>query len=310
MTQPKKYTKPKDLVERLKVRGMIFGDEDVALHRLEKIGYYRLAAYWHPFRRDVAINRTEGDGFIDGTFFDVCHEFYVFDKDLRSFLSDPLERIEIALRARVSDVIGSRDPIGHRNPALLGWQREASISHQNWLKKQDRNFAKSSADFAIHFRSKYSGHHPPIWIAKETWDWGTMSHLLNALRGSLANEVAEYFGFRSGPHIGSWAKSLNTLRNDCAHHSRVWNRGYSLQPLLPSRGSISELNHLHNPTHRPLRLYPLAAILIHLCKQAYLGTTLGSRMRQLILGGSPKHQIIDARRTGFPDNWHGLELWH
>jgi abortive infection bacteriophage resistance protein len=36
----------------LKSRGMVFADEEKALHLLEKIGYYRLSGYWYPLLAD------------------------------------------------------------------------------------------------------------------------------------------------------------------------------------------------------------------------------------------------------------------
>lgn len=34
----------------LKMRGMVVTDETAALDYLERVGYYRLSAYWYPFR--------------------------------------------------------------------------------------------------------------------------------------------------------------------------------------------------------------------------------------------------------------------
>ena len=48
------YQKPwltyEEQLEKLKQRGMIITDEAAAVNYLERIGYYRLSAYWFPFR--------------------------------------------------------------------------------------------------------------------------------------------------------------------------------------------------------------------------------------------------------------------
>jgi len=37
-------------LELLKSRGMVVTDEVAALDYSQRVGYYRLSAYWHPFR--------------------------------------------------------------------------------------------------------------------------------------------------------------------------------------------------------------------------------------------------------------------
>ncbi|WP_301388633.1 Abi family protein, partial [Thalassolituus sp. UBA2590] len=49
------YTRPwlsfKDQLEHLKSRGLVVTDDSAALKALEQFGYYRLSAYWYPFRQ-------------------------------------------------------------------------------------------------------------------------------------------------------------------------------------------------------------------------------------------------------------------
>jgi abortive infection bacteriophage resistance protein len=48
------YEKPwlsyREQLDKLKNRGLSVTDEPKALEYLERIGYYRLSGYWHPFR--------------------------------------------------------------------------------------------------------------------------------------------------------------------------------------------------------------------------------------------------------------------
>ncbi|RYZ89131.1 MAG: abortive phage infection protein [Proteobacteria bacterium] len=46
----KPYLTVKKQLELLKSRGMIVDDDALALQCLERNGYYRLSAYWYPFR--------------------------------------------------------------------------------------------------------------------------------------------------------------------------------------------------------------------------------------------------------------------
>ncbi|CAB0609711.1 hypothetical protein CIP107546_01744 [Corynebacterium diphtheriae] len=50
-----KYNKPHltfgDQAAQLQLRGLIINNPDDCIGALEKIGYYRLSAYWYPFRK-------------------------------------------------------------------------------------------------------------------------------------------------------------------------------------------------------------------------------------------------------------------
>lgn len=50
MNYARPWTKVSGQLELLKSRGMKVGDASAALSYLERIGYYRLSAYWYPFR--------------------------------------------------------------------------------------------------------------------------------------------------------------------------------------------------------------------------------------------------------------------
>ncbi len=74
---------------------------------LKRIGYYRLSAYWYPFRRSSLRPDAAGkpqavveDDFRPGTEFAAVLALYVFDKKLRLLMLDALERIEIVSRPR------------------------------------------------------------------------------------------------------------------------------------------------------------------------------------------------------------------
>src|SRR3981081_4569524 len=98
MGTPTKYSKPAlnvhEQLAKLKGRGMIVGDEAQAIHWLKTISYYRLSAYFHPFKKS-------GDVYEPGTHFGDVQILYSFDRKLRLLLMDAIERIEIALRAAV-----------------------------------------------------------------------------------------------------------------------------------------------------------------------------------------------------------------
>ncbi len=54
-TYSKRYLKPQDQVALLKSRGLQITDESFAVAALTRNGYYRLSAYWLPFREFLAV---------------------------------------------------------------------------------------------------------------------------------------------------------------------------------------------------------------------------------------------------------------
>src|SRR5699024_5023786 len=86
------------LVDRLVERGLEIPDRDRARRYLQHVGYYRLSPYTIPFqqgRPDHLLRK--------GTRFDDVLDLYVFDRALRLLVMDALERVEVAVRAALTD---------------------------------------------------------------------------------------------------------------------------------------------------------------------------------------------------------------
>jgi abortive infection bacteriophage resistance protein len=95
----------------LKSRGLGVSDDARAVAYLERIGYYRLSGYWYPFRIRAGTGPASviGDNFRAGTEFGHVVDLYVFDKKLRLLMLDAIERVEIALRTSIAQILG---PLG------------------------------------------------------------------------------------------------------------------------------------------------------------------------------------------------------
>lgn len=93
-----KYRKPAltldDQASLLASRGMGGGSDEIR-RRLTQVNYYRLAAYWHPFRNDGE------DTFRSGTTIRNVWRRYLFDRRLRLLTMDALERFEVTVRSRL-----------------------------------------------------------------------------------------------------------------------------------------------------------------------------------------------------------------
>jgi len=83
-------------LEQLKDRGLIFANEPKALHLLEVISYYRLSGYWYPMLID-----KQNHKFKPNSSFETVFNIYKFGRELRFLILRELEKIEVAVRAKM-----------------------------------------------------------------------------------------------------------------------------------------------------------------------------------------------------------------
>ena len=100
MNYQKKPTTIDQQVTLLKARGMSISDENTAKEWLEKIGYYRLSAYWLPFEITPENVDTRSRKFKPNTSFLEVTNLYVFDQRLRLLVFEAIETVEIHIRSR------------------------------------------------------------------------------------------------------------------------------------------------------------------------------------------------------------------
>ncbi|EMG53133.1 abi family protein [Ochrobactrum sp. CDB2] len=301
---------------------MDIGDVQRASSCLERIGYYRLSAYWYPFRASqTSIDPVTGksktivlDNFRAGTRFQDAVDFYVFDKKLRLIVLDAIERIEIGLRADISILMGKADPWAHRNGGLLHgnfskkMQKHSGLTrHAEWLARVDHSFANSKEDFAKHFKSKYSGA-PTIWISVEHWEFGTLSHFFSGLTVQDQDQLSNQYQLPDGKVLASWLRTLNDIRNLCAHHSRLWNRPLANHPAWPAIGTLTLVDHVRSNSTSMGRFYAAAIIMRQLLQKINPASTWSVRFSNHI-NSIPAIPQVTLQSAGFPANWCSEKIW-
>ena len=315
------YTKPylpvPDQLALMKGRGMGVTDDTLAEAYLTKIGYYRLSGYSYPYRRSSVVNGhlVISDSFKSGASFAEIIELYVFDKKLRMLVLDVIERIEIALRVKITLVLGTYGADAHRSHKYLHPNftqrinhRTGRTHHSEWLRRNDDAFANSKEEFAKHFKSRYPGEDPPLWIAAELWDFGMMSFLYGGMRKADQTAVATAVAVPTFNIMESWLRSLNVTRNICAHHSRLWNKPTAVQPKWPSAAQCPLLAHIANITHPQTRLYGTLCLCAFLLRSINPTSHWKVRLKALI-ATFPQSRIISLQSAGFPANWAREPLW-
>ena len=97
----KTYTHPFEIIALLKGRGLNIGDSGRAEHYIRNIGYYRLSAYLYPLLQIP----KEAHRYKAGSTFQDALNLYRFDKKLRLFLFNEIEKVEIALRSALANIV-------------------------------------------------------------------------------------------------------------------------------------------------------------------------------------------------------------
>lgn len=299
-----------DQLERLKSRGLVVGDEALAVEHLHRVGYYRLQSYLHPLRKSETV---EIDGrprqrileeFRDGTEFQHAVDLYVFDKRLRVIMADAIERIEIALRVDLSHCLGRRNPSAHRELGCLD-PATAADSHEKWLDRAGKLEARSRTDWIVTARKAGQ---LPIWKAIETYDFGALVSLLEMSHRLDRAEVAARYGIPNATMHARWMWTLGYVRNITAHHARLWNHALVIQPMIPKKGQIPRLDHLATYTTTQSRVYAAAAICQFLMATIAPKSAWTDRLKAL-WDAFPTIPEIRQDQAGFMPSWKTWDLW-
>lgn len=326
MSYPKHWKSYADQLDQLISRGMVVTDRDRALDYLERIGYYRLSGYWFAFRersgplclldehgrkpKKVREDRIVFDVFRVGTTFQNAVDLYVFDKQLRMLVMDALERIEVAVRVDVSYTLGRLDRFAYLKPEFFHDEFSVKLDkdsgvprHHEWLRKHALLIGRSKEEFVWHNRTKY-GLPLAIWVACEVWDFGTLSTLFNGMREAEQDAIASQYGVSNGRVFATWLRSLNYLRNVCAHHSRLWNRNIVDQPRLPSSAELAWVTPFEADTHAQARCFLLLKIALHLLRMVNPRSNWPDRMKaHLRAFPDLSHLGLNLAGMGVPDDW-------
>ena len=91
-------------LEALIHRGLVVENPDRVRHYLRFIGYYRLSGYFRSFQ----IPGHPDHFFKKHTTFDSVLQLYIFDRKLRLLVMDAVERIEVAVRATISNTMSEQ----------------------------------------------------------------------------------------------------------------------------------------------------------------------------------------------------------
>lgn len=311
----------------LKQRGLILSDEAQALSVLNAVSFFRLTPYMRPFQLPGHEHH-----FKPNVSFEQIIRLYSFDRRLRLLAIDAIERIEVAIRAHISNELCTKygahwyqDRGYFKNNyqherllqticdkqkiAIEDYQHDCyrieqlhgtSLDHKAHLKDQ-----RKKENYARHYALTYS--QPtlmPTWAMLEELSLGELSRLYRGLaKDKDKKKIASGFELYP-PLLDSWLHTLTVIRNICAHHSRLWNRELSITPVNSTIKEFCWPNYL-STKQQHTRLSSVLAMLYHMMKVIHPQTSWGKQL----FGLFDDFKEIPVRDMGLPSNWRSDCFW-
>lgn len=289
----KRPTTYAEQVEQLRQRGMQVDDAERAAFYLQHLNYYRLGAYWLPFEADHGSHR-----FRPGTRFEAVLDLYIFDRELRLLILDAIERFEVSARAQWAYQLAHQHGThAHLDPGL-------AHNVERWQYNLDRlsdEVRRSDETFVKHLTQNYQEALPPVWAVCEVMSLGLLSRWYQNLRPMATRRAIASVYACDQRVLQSWLHHLTFIRNTCAHHSRLWNRDFTIIPELP-RTKPASLATASIAGSR--KLYNTLLILLHLMDAIAPDHHWRQRLVALIDTHQPPVQAM-----GFPEGWRTTPLW-
>jgi abortive infection bacteriophage resistance protein len=293
--KPKTFTEQADL---LLSRGLV-ADRDQLVRRLKVTSYFRLSGYLHPFRE------LESDRYRPNTSLETVWRICVFDQRLRTLVLDAIEAIEVHVRTQLAyhfshahgafDYTDDRHFPNLRSDQFILWQRK--------LDDQVERSLKSREEFVAHFFAKYVNEHRrlPVWALVELMDFGATLTFFRGVSDDIKKRIAANVG-QPDRVVMSWLLALNTVRNRCAHHLRLYNWELGTPVLIPQPGKFPAWHSPRLPNNR-------CGIILTICRAwlTSIAPSNGWSARVRALFAEFPDQPLEP--MGLTPNWLRHPLW-
>ena len=291
------YNKPslscQQQAELLISRGLIADKADL-ICKLREVNYSRLSSYLDPYFDLTACK------FKEGTDFETVWANYTFDRRLRFIVMDAVERIEISLRTKLVNEFSQ----GYGAFGYLDKQNLPNITNDkfaHWIHELKEASKRGKEPLVQRFFNKYPDNKDlPIWILVEITTFGKLLTFFNGVDANIQKSIAGFYG-TTDEVLKSWLLTLNSIRNICAHHSRLWDIVLGVKPKIPKRNK-----HWFAPIQiNNSRVFCVLTMLAQLLKVVAPQSSWKERLFDLF----KDYKNIPLSKLGFPKGWEDIDMW-
>lgn len=241
--------------ERLIENGCV-GDVVEIKSKLASINYYRLSAYWYPFRKqnpnyDPAQqdSRPKLDQLIGGTKFQDIVALYDFDHALKTHVFKAIERIEVALRTKTAYY-------------WCAFRKKKTNAQEeldsDFLEEIQKLYQSSKDECVKHQKNAYNISHVknlPVWVFVELTTFTHLQRIYKSFEEPLRIRIANEFGFKTINSFQSSVSLVKEARNVCAHYGRFWNKSWTVQTHSKGTGTSVKTPLLRQTTFSDILKY-------------------------------------------------------
>lgn len=271
-------------LKKIQERGCLVGDEVWAKGILNQINYYRLTAYFLPYKEP-------DETYAEGTTFTKMYRTYEFDRKLRHLLYSVIEEIEIMLRAQLSYYHAHKY-------GPLGYEDENNYNnfhnHEVFISKIQEDIEHNKNKLAVKHHFEYYGGKFPIWVVIELFTVSQLSFFYSDMLRADTKEIAKKLYGTTDKNVKSWLKCFTELRNQCAHYSRLYNVELISRPATPD-GFAYTLGR---------RVFDYILVLKFLYYDPIKWQNMF--MTQLSALVNEYKDSIDMSLAGFPEDWENI----
>lgn len=163
----------------------------------------------------------------------------------------------------------------------------------------------STETYIKHYRETYD--RPamaPVWMVAEMMSFGQLSRWYSNLSDrALRNRIARPLALPETVLV-PLVRNLTDVRNICAHHGRLWNRGFRHPPKIAHKPADLQETLDNGATQSPARLYNTASMVAHVVRTVAPDSLWAQDFRALV--GTCPEPVISM---GFPADWTLRPLW-
>ena len=287
-------------IEHLRSKGMEVEEEDYARYWLTHVSYYRLSAYWLYF--EFPKNQA-GPRFRTGTSFKRVTALYDFDRNLRRLVMRGTEHVEVALRGAWAYELSQLNT-GH-SYLNSGLYKDREEFHRN-LSKLAGDVGSSRETYMKHYRERYdSPAIPPAWMVAEMMSFGQLSRWYSNISDrALRNRIADPLGLPETVLV-PLVRHVTDIRNICAHHGRLWNRGFLQPPKLAQKPNDLRDSLDSNANQAPAKLYNGLTMVAHVVRTVAPDSSWIADFAAHLA----THPEKDLEAMGVPADWEERPIW-